>query len=69
MDIIVTVQVRDAGKLIGRPITEWVTHGSYLAGLGAEHQDHMLNRMIRCAFLDEAVLQAAIAAIRYGEGE
>lgn len=69
LDITVIVQVRDAGEPIGPCITEEITFDSYLAGLDAEHQGHVLESMIKCAFLDDAVLYAAIAAIWYGEGE
>jgi hypothetical protein len=66
MDIIITVQVRDAGKPIGPPITEQITFASYLAGLVAEQQGHVLDSMIKCALLREAAFQAATAAVWNG---
>jgi hypothetical protein len=63
MDIIITVQVRDAGEPMGLPVTEQITSDSYLAGLDIEQQGHVLDSMIRCALLHEAAFQAAVAAI------
>jgi hypothetical protein len=66
VDIIITVQVRNAGKPIGPPVTEQITFASYLAGLDAEQQGHVLDSMITCALLHEAASQAATAAIWNG---
>ena len=55
---------RNAHRL---PVTEQITFDGYLAGVNAEQHGHVLDSMIRCAFLDEAILQAAITAIVYGE--
>ena len=69
IDITVIVQVRDAGAPIGPRVTEEITLDSFLAGVDAEQQGHVLDSMITCAFLDDAVFQAAIATIWYGEEE
>jgi hypothetical protein len=67
IDITVIVQVRDAGEPIGPRVTEQITFDSYLAGLDAERHGQVLDSMIKCAFLDEAVLEATIATIWFGE--
>jgi hypothetical protein len=69
IDITIIVQLRDAGEPIGPRVTEEITLDSFLAGLDTEHQGHVLDSMIKRAFLDEAVFQAAIATIWYGEDE
>jgi hypothetical protein len=63
----VTVQVRDAGEPFGPPVTEHIFLGRFLAGLDAQKLGSILESMIKCCFLDDEVLQAAIAAIWYGE--
>jgi hypothetical protein len=67
--IVVTVQVRDAGEPLGPPVTEHISLGRFLAGLDVQKLGLILESMIKCCFLDDEVLQAAIAAIWYGEAE
>jgi hypothetical protein len=70
------VQVRDDGEPVGPPVIEHIPLGRALTGL-----DHLLAgrhsvelgpvlvSMIKCAFTDDDVFQAALAAIWYGEVE
>ena len=69
MDIIVTVTLCADGEQVGAPVVEHIPLGRYLAGLNAAQQGQVLQSMIKCVLLDEAVFQAAIAAIWYGEDE
>jgi hypothetical protein len=75
-DIQVNVQVRDDGEPVGLPVIEHIPLGRAVTGL-----DHLLAgghsvelgpalaSMIKCAFDDDDVFQAALAAIWYGNGE
>ena len=69
IDITVIVQVRNSGEPIGPRVTEEITFANYLAGLGTEQQGRILDSMIKCAFLDETVVQAVIATTGHGDEE
>jgi L-alanine-DL-glutamate epimerase-like enolase superfamily enzyme len=72
----VTVQVRGAGQRVGAPVTEHISLDrilteldGLLAGQDAAQLGSVLRSMIKCAFLDEEVFRAAIAAIECAEEE
>lgn len=75
-DIQVIVQFRDAGAPFGPPVIEQIPLGRALTGLDHLIAGHhsvqlgpVLASMIKCAFTDDEVFQAALVAISDGEAE